>query len=360
VSARSSIHPAWLERSDATPLQRVVLAPLSALACCYDAVTHLRRAAYVRGFLHSTRLPCRVVSVGGLTAGGSGKTPFAAWLAAALRRRGHRVVLASRGYRRRGRGPVTVVSDGERLYAGVDAAGDEPFWLAARVPGVPVLVGSDRVALGLRALSSYNAEILLLDDGFQHLRLARDVDIVLIDSAAPFGNGYTLPRGLLRENPHALASAHSIGVLGGTLSEEDAARVTALAPVAFRFCVRKRAVGLRALGGGTLEQPEKLAGTEVGVLCGIAKPASLLRSVEELGARVVAERRFPDHHRYRARDLSGLAAEVPLWITTEKDAVKLAPEWLGEAELRVLCIELEVENAERFLLWLEECLQRAY
>ena len=129
----------------------------------------------------ATRLPCRVISVGNLGVGGTGKTPTAAWLAAGLQRRGYRVVLASRGYARKGREPILTVSDGRFLHATVEQAGDEPFVLAAHAPGVPVLVGSDRALVGQRALSAHGAEILVLDDGFQHHRLERDLDVIVCD-----------------------------------------------------------------------------------------------------------------------------------------------------------------------------------
>jgi tetraacyldisaccharide 4'-kinase len=285
-----------------------------------------------------------VISVGNLGVGGSGKTPTAAWLAASLHRRGHKVVLASRGYGRQGREAIVTVSDGRFIHATVEQAGDEPFVLAAHAPGVPVLVGRDRALVGLRALSAHGADILVLDDGFQHHRLARDFDLVVLDGAEGLANRAVLPRGPLREPVAALRFADAIAVVDGPLPAEDDALLAALAPGAARFELRRAPRALRRLGEDGLapgEPPVSLAGREVGLLSGIARPASFRRTALALGARVVAERAFPDHHRYRPSDLDGLEARAPLWLTTEKDAVKLAPAWLAGADLRVLSIALE-------------------
>jgi tetraacyldisaccharide 4'-kinase len=298
-----------------------------------------------------------VVSVGALSAGGSGKTPVAAALAAGLRARGERVALASRGYGRVGGGEIELVSDGKALRSDVGRAGDEPLLLAAAAPGVPVLVARDRARAGRRAVAEFGTGLLVLDDGFQHHRLARDLDVVVLDGSEGLGNGSVLPRGPLREPPAALRFAHAIAVVDGPLPAADDARVRELAPAAARFIVRRVPRALRRLRDPAAgaratdsllrepdpldEPPAALAGREVGLLSGLARPASFRRTVEALGARVVAERCFPDHHPYAARDLAGLAAAAPLWITTEKDAVKIEPEWVGGAELRVLAIDIE-------------------
>ena len=196
------------------------------------------------------------------------------------------------------------------MRATVEQAGDEPFVLAAHAPGVPVLVGRDRALVGQRALSAHGAEILVLDDGFQHHRLARDLDVVVCDGAQGFGNRWVLPRGPLREPLSALRFAAAVGVVDGPLSEADEAAIARFAPGARRFAARRRPLGLRPLQGGPLEPPESLAGARVGLLAAIARPASLRRTLEALGAEVVAERSFRDHHRYRPRDLAGLARQA--------------------------------------------------
>lgn len=344
--------PSWLERRGEGPLRRVALLPLAAAALLYAAVAWLHRLVYRVGLRHPTRLGCRVVSIGNLLVGGSGKTPTAAWLAAELRRRGHKVALASRGHGRRDREPVRVVSDGRFLHATSEQAGDEPLLLAAHAPGVPVLVARNRAWAGLRAISAFGAEVLLLDDGFQHHRLARDVEIVLFDGAG-LGNGCILPRGPLREPLGALRYADAIGVVDGPLPAEDEARLKRLAPGALRFAARRRPAWLRPLGGGAAASPSSLAGVEVGMLAGIARPEGLRRTLEALGARVIRERVFPDHHRYRPADVTDLDRHGGVWVTTEKDALKLPATWMAGVRVLVLGIELEVEAPERLLDWLE-------
>jgi tetraacyldisaccharide 4'-kinase len=343
-----------LDAREESLARRARLLPLAPLGGLWALGATLHRWVYDVGLLRRRRLPCRVVSVGSLLAGGAGKTPTAAWLASGLARRGRAAVLGSRGYGRRDRRGPRVVSDGRALLGAVGTAGDEPLVLAVRAPGVPVLVDRDRVRLGWRALGGFGAQVLVLDDGFQHHRLARDLDVLLLDGGLGLGNRRCLPRGPLREPLSALRRAHALGVVDGPLPEGDEALLARLAPDVFRFVARRRALALRPLGGGRREPAEWLRGRRVGMLCGLARPASLRGTLEGLGARVVAERSFRDHHAYRRADLRGLADEAPLWITTEKDAVKLQRPWAGDADVRVLGVGLEVEDPERLLRWLEE------
>lgn len=340
-------------RRDETVAERALWAPVTFLSWLYGAAAALHREAYARGLLSQRRLACQVVSVGGIVAGGSGKTPAAAWLARALRRRGHRIAIASRGYGREAREPVQVVSDGTRVLLSPREAGDEPVLLAAHARGVPVLVARDRGLAGLRAIAAFGSDVLLLDDGFQHHRLARDVDLVTLDGGLGLGNGQVLPRGPLREPPRALARADAILVIDGPLHPLDEARLRRHAPRVPRFQARRRATGLRPLAGGPALPVETLAGAEVGIVAGIAQPASLRRSLEALGARVVAEHAFPDHHRFRPGDLDRLERHVPVWVTTEKDAVRLPATWTGGADVRVLASELVVEDETALLDFLE-------
>lgn len=350
--------PSWFDERRPGWLRRLALLPLTLASGLYALGAWLHRRIYSWGLLRPARLACRVVSVGNLVVGGSGKTPAAAWLAAALRRRGYKVALASRGYGRRDREPVRLVSDGRRVTARFQEVGDEPLLLAAHVPGVPVLVGRDRAVVGLRAVSLFGVDVLVLDDGFQHHRLARDVDVVAFDGSG-LGSRACLPRGPLREPLGVLREADALLVVDGPLPEDDARTLRRRASRAPWFLARRRPLGLRPLAGGPLEPPNALAGADVGLLCGIAQPRSLRRGVEALGARVVAQRAFPDHHAYQPRDLAGLEREAPLWITTEKDALKILPDWVGPADVRVLPIELEMEEGEAFLDWLEARLRPA-
>ncbi len=343
----------WLQEDGDGLVRQVALAPLLPLSWLYGLGAFCHRWVYQRELCRAVQLPCRVVSVGNLTVGGSGKTPTAAWLASALHDRGHKVALASRGYGRRGGGGVLVASDGRHVLARAERVGDEPLLLAAHAPGVPVLVGRDRAQVGWRALSAFGSEVLVLDDGFQHHRLHRDLDLVMFDGATGFGRGGCLPHGPRREPLGVLRMADALGVVDGPLPERDEARIARLAPHAFRFRARRRACLLRALSGEGANDPAILAERCVGLLCGLGRPDGLRRTVESLGARVVAQRSFADHHRYRPSDLVGLAADAPLWVTTEKDALKIPAAWARGADVRVLVISLEVEDAPALLDWIE-------
>ncbi|MDJ0786105.1 MAG: tetraacyldisaccharide 4'-kinase [Myxococcota bacterium] len=346
------VDPASMGRGAA--LWRPALAGVSLL---WSAAARTHREVYARRILRPTRLGCHVISVGNLDVGGVAKTPTAAWLASGLRRRGQRVALASRGYGREGGERVEIVSDGTHVRSTVAESGDEPWLLAAHAPGVPVLVGPQRDLVGLRAMAAFGTQVLILDDGFQHHRLARDLDIVLVDASAGFGNGWVLPRGPLREPPSALARADALGVVDGALAEADEKPIARHAPGIRRFSVRRRPAWLRPLAGGPAAKPGVLAGQEVGLLSGIARPGAFRATVEALGARVVAEEHLPDHHRFRERDVLDLGKRASCWVTTEKDAIKILPRWTSDLDVQVLGIEVDVVEGEAFLDWIEDRLR---
>jgi len=177
----------------------------------------------------------------------------------------------------------------------------------------------------------------------------RDVDIVAFDGGLGFGSGHVLPRGPLREPASALIDAQLVGIVDGPLPPVDAAWLDRVSPSSTRFTARRVPRELRPLGGGQALPPDVLGGVEVGMIAALASPSGLRRTLEALGANVVAERLFRDHHRYRRRDLRGLAKQAPLWVTTEKDAVKLLPFWAAGADVRVLRVDLEVSEPERLL-----------
>src|SRR3989441_4685080 len=187
-----------------------LLAPLIPLSHLYGLAMLARAAVYARGLLKQQSLPCRVISVGNLTVGGTGKTPVVIALATALRDRGRKVGVISRGYKRRSRTSILEISDGRTLRGHPGDSGDEPFLIAQRCPGVPVAVGTDRPLVGRYLVDRFDLDTLVLDDGFQHLALRRDMDILVLDAGAPFGNGYLLPRGRLREPLSAMERASAV------------------------------------------------------------------------------------------------------------------------------------------------------
>jgi len=250
-------------------------------------------------------------------------------IATLLCQRGYRVGVLSRGYGRRCREALTVVSDGARCLVPPEVGGDEPVLLAERLPGVPVVLGRDRYAAGMLAVERFAVEVLVLDDGFQHLQLGRDLDILLLDAARPFGTGRLFPRGDLRERPSALARAD---VIVFTRWEQGMPVLPSALPLAhslppsFRSC--HEPCGLRALADGRVLPLAALNGRRVLAFCGIGGPESFRRTLHRLGAVVVAFVTFPDHHPYthpELADLSRMAEEhgTEVLVTTEKDSIRL-------------------------------------
>ncbi len=325
----------FLYRERETALQRVLLAPLLLAEGPYRAAAWLDRGLYEWGLRRRVRLPAATVGVGNLLAGGAAKTPLVRHLAGALRQRGHKPAVLSRGVRgARGR-EVNVVSDGERMLASVGEAGDEPVWLARSLSGVPVLAGRNRVALGLRACAVFGSSVLLLDDAFQHHRVLRDLDLVCMDERLALGNGHVLPRGPLREPARALRRAHALVWTRAELGSPAPARPAALPEGTPCLRIALRLDSLREAATGERQPPAWLAGREVGLFAGVARPARVVRDLEAQGARVARMREFPDHHRYTRDDLDSLATDLP-WVTTEKDAVKLPAGWLSGRVIWVL------------------------
>ncbi len=185
------------------------LPPLALLLHCmsifYGAAQRLRATSYQHRVIPSRELPCKVISIGNITVGGTGKTPMTIYVATEIKRAGFNVVIVSRGYKGRAEKHGGIVSDGRRIYMDADQAGDEPYMIACRLNDIPVVVGKDRFAAGMLAIDKFQPDVIVLDDAFQHLKLKRDLDLVLLDHRRPFGNTHLLPRGVLREPVSSLA-----------------------------------------------------------------------------------------------------------------------------------------------------------
>ncbi|MBM3748088.1 MAG: tetraacyldisaccharide 4'-kinase [Acidobacteria bacterium] len=301
---------------------------------------------YWRG--RSRRLATPVISVGGLAAGGVGKSPLVLWLAERLKASGYRPAVLTRGYRRRTRERVTILEEGTR--APVAVTGDE----AASYLGVgPVGISADRYAAGRLIEERYRPDVFLLDDGFQHWRLARSLEVAVIDGLDPFAGGAPLPLGRLREPPEALARADAVVIsrapAGGTL-EAEIRKYNAVAPV---FSSR---VAAEAWVDAATEERRRTADlpiARVGAFCGLGNPASFWKTLAELGCRPMFRAGFPDHHAYRIEELRALAARgAQALLTTEKDYRNLPANWReAVAPLRLwwLKIGLEVERADDLL-----------
>lgn len=301
----------------------------------YRAATFLRNAAYDFGILKTNRLGIPVVSIGNLSVGGTGKTPAVAWLARYLCDRNLRIAVVSRGY--------------GQLDSGQN---DEALELELRLPDVPHIQNIDRVAAARLAEQDLGVQMILLDDGFQHRRLARDLDVVLIDASDPPAAHWMLPGGLLREPFSSLARAQIIvltRVDQATAANIDRLRrrIAIAAPRA-TLVTAKHSPGKLRSHADLAQSTDLLRSERVLAFCGIGNPDSFFAMLKSLSAHVVAERRWPDHHAYTATDVADLAAwtrqfpDTPWLICTMKDWVKLRWASIGQAKLGAVEIEFEI------------------
>ena len=322
----------WYPRRAEGWLRRAALSPLGAVSLLFRAAVQSRNAAYARGWLPSAAVEgASVISIGNLNVGGTGKTPAVIYLANLCHAEGHQVAVLSRGYGRRGRGVARVSPQ-----ASADAFGDEPVLIARRCPAAVVLVGDDRLQLAELARREHGSDLMILDDGMQYRRLRKDLEVVVVDEAAGFGNGKLLPRGPLREPPAALERADLLWIRAGSRRAFESVG-----------CPTVRA-GYVASGllppAGDPEPLTAAHGRCVYAFAGVARPESFLETVRELNAVLVGSRFFPDHHWFTQAELDDLLREAKrqqaeMLITTEKDLVRLPPgfpAWAVRLEVKIL------------------------
>jgi tetraacyldisaccharide 4'-kinase len=331
-----------------------------ALGGLFGAAARLRLAAYRRGLLRRHRLAGPVVSVGNLSVGGSGKTPVVRRVAELLRDEGRPVAILSRGYGGRFHGDVLFVSDGKDVLAGAAAAGDEPVMLARALPGVVVAVGPRRDVVGRAVEARFGRRVHVLDDGFQHLRLERDLDIVCLDIRDL--EDRPLPAGRLREGPEALERAQAVLLtrLEAATAEELRALETRLGPER-TFRVSRRVVGWRTLDGADAPAPSR-----VFLFAGIARPERFETDVRASGGSIAGREFFTDHHRYHRSEIEALASRAratgaEALATTAKDAVRLeglAPDTSGLPVL-VFHVAAAISDENRFRRQLLGAVERA-
>ena len=327
---------------------------LSMLSSAYGAVAAWRRQWYARDPQRRRRLARPVISIGSLRVGGSGKTPVVGHLAQLLLDSGERPAVLTRGYARQmARDGVTVVSDGVAVRAPVAEAGDEPLMLAHAVPGAIVTVCADRHLAGLVA-ERLGATVHLLDDGFQHLALERDVDLLLASEEDLTDT--PLPAGRLREHLSAAASADAALVTAGY--DTAAQRVARALRVATAFRIT-RAIGVPTMIAGDKRTVVVPAGSRVFVVSGIARPERFTADIAAAGWEIKGTLTFRDHHRYSDADVRRItrearAASAAIVLTTEKDAERLAVCDLGDLPIASVPLHTGIEPAEAFRAWLLE------
>jgi len=300
----------------------------------YELAARLRQWGYTRGWFQTHRLPRPVISIGNLTVGGTGKTPVVMHVVDRLTAQGKRVAILSRGYRRRSKSPQLLVSDGRQVLVGPEEAGDEPYLMARRCPHAVVAVGADRYALGRWVLSRQPVDCFVLDDGFQHVQLHRDVNLVLVDATDIAGLKAALPVGRLREPLSAAARASA--VLITRVDHEQAGEavwrqlVRACPTLSPPICVGFTAEEFRRVGGDERRTRDAFHGRSAVIFSGIGNAGSFHAVVEELGITVKETLAFPDHVHYTHAMMETIRAKakaggVDLLVTTEKDADKVTP-----------------------------------
>ncbi len=312
---------------------RLARGGLSAVSLGYAAAVAARNRGFDRGWLGIHRADVPVISVGNLTLGGTGKTPMVEWLGRWYRQRGVRVAILSRGYGQAG------------------GMNDEGRVLEENLPDVPHLQDPDRVALARVAVRELETELIVLDDGFQHRRLARDLDVVLLDALEPFGLSRLFPRGLLREPVRSLRRAGVVVLSRSDLiaaPERAAIRARAEVQAGPLAWVEARHAPIDLVDGeGSVSSLAELTGKSVVAFCGLGNPEGFRRTLTSLCGDLIDFRVFPDHHPYSALDVGSLERWVAghganFVLTTQKDSVKLRAGSLGPAPLRALRIGLEI------------------
>ena len=326
---------------------------LRAISLLYGLAIHVRRGLYSVGVLQRKKIAPFVISVGNLTLGGTGKTPAVMNIATVLLNAGKRPAVVSRGYGRLDEASIVIVADGERMLVDSRTGGDEPVLIGSTIPRLPVVVGRDRVNAARLAQERFGIDAVILDDGFQHVRLRRDLDIVLVDAGDPFGTGNLFPAGILREPISALNRADAVLITGVdraadlALLRETIAK-HAGAPIFSSRLVPKDLVEVMT---GEVKQLASIRGVAVLALSGIARPAPFQSLLGRLGADVREKLVFSDHHAYDRSDLAAVVrravdCNAGMIVTTEKDAARLRS--LRPEGVWALRVELVVDEQEEW------------
>ena len=345
----------------------------------YRMAIQFRNWMYDKRVIRHHALGCFVVSIGNVSCGGTGKTPVVEVFARTLSARGRNVAILSRGYRSKklsfreklrqrltGRTidlPPKVVSDGKNLLLNSEFAGDEPFMLASNLKNVAVVVDKDRVKSGLYASKNFKTDIIILDDGFQYLMLKPHINIVLVDSTDPFGNGHVLPRGTLREPIKNIRRADYI-----FLTKSDGTHKIQHLKRFLRRCTRRAEIiecchkpkYIVSMADGKQEELDFLNGKKVAALSAIAKPASFEAFLEQLGADLVCRDHYADHHRYTQQEIIDFINQAKesgaeMIVTTEKDAVRIPRIDRCDVPLYYLRIQIDIISGQESF---DECISR--
>jgi tetraacyldisaccharide 4'-kinase len=352
---------------------------LQGLSFFYGAGQKLRATCYRHQVFSSRDLPCKVISVGNITVGGTGKTPLTIYVAAEIKRAGFNVVIVSRGYKGRAEKHGGIVSDGRTLYMNAEQAGDEPYMIACRLKGVPVIVGKSRYAAGMLAIRNYQPDVIVLDDAFQHLKLKRDIDLVLLDCRRPLGNSYLLPRGELREPASSLSRSAACILTRCGHGADDAltayvAEIQRLVPGGSVFTsshVPYWYVIPRAAHHSFEAVSNVFTANEIGQIkhrkffcfSGIARNEDFRHTLKDIGVQVTGALEYSDHHPYTEKDLATILrcarnTGADGLITTEKDHARITSKTPLPLQLIVVGVRVSFGDAEQeFISFIKKRIQ---
>lgn len=319
----------------------------------YGAVAAYRRNLYRAGKCCVRKLPVPVISVGNLAVGGTGKTPMTIYLARLLQAQNFHPAIISRGYGGTAEKNGAIVSDGICVLADSVQAGDEPLMMARELKQTPILVGQNRYQSGLTAIEKFGCNVVILDDGFQHMNLHRDLNIVLLDAKAPLGNGFTLPRGILREPVSALMDAHAVVFTRSDLTKHPIP--TAIAPIVKALPHFNAGLSAYLHDAAHCSDPSPptladLNGKRVCLFSAIARNDDFQKTISRLGARIYHHAKFGDHHRYCRAELdhiidTAIQTGSELLLTTEKDFARLKAPCRWPLPFAVIGVKMTFPNA---------------
>jgi tetraacyldisaccharide 4'-kinase len=327
-----------------------------AVALVYCLGLRLNRLAHRLGIFPARALPVRVVSVGNLTLGGTGKTPFVLLVAGMLKEKGLKPAILSRGYGGNSPEKINVVCDGKTILLAADVAGDEPVMIAHRLKNIPVLTGRDRFLTGNYAVEHFGVDTLILDDGYQHLALKRDLNILLLDQEKPLGNGCLFPAGELRE-PLSASKRADLICFTRCLENKNSGEKRDRLATPNNIPVMETAFRLKSLvrldNQATMDV-DVLRDQPVAAFCGLARPDDFRHTLETAGAQVVFFQGFPDHHRYSASDFKTIEQEsrqagAKFVLVSEKDSVKIDPSVFSLPVLKMI-LDVEIISGQKFFI----------
>lgn len=343
----------------------LILGFLRGCSYLYEYGVRMKLAMYDMGIKKKEKLDCCVISIGNITVGGTGKTPTAQKMADLIKRMGYRVVILNRGYRSHWDKEIGVVSDGNKIFMTAYEAGDEAYLMAKTLPGIPVVIGKNRAITGKYAVEKLNAEVIIMDDGYQHWHLERDLDVVLVDTLNMFGNGCVLPRGMLREplenlnrgDLFLLTKTDQSSVLSRMQLRKTIERYNAKAPVVESVHHPKNFVEIADWYKGITQNHmdlSELEGKNVMVFSAIGNPSSFEQTLSSIGLNIKEAVRYPDHHDYGMLEMQYIlerasSHKAVAMITTSKDAVKIPTEFIySSREIPLYILNMDIQVTDGF------------